>query len=439
MVDASERSIRSNQIVALWRKEVGLVPGVESLTFGEAMGPGGAPVEFKVTANHRGLEHLDEIVEQCKRKLAEFPGISDVTDDSLPGKWEFRLRVKPEAMAMGVRTADLAETVRAHYYGQEVMRLQRGRHEVKLMVRYPREDRHKLTRFDEIRVRTVDGAEQPLTELAQVEVVRGYSKITRIDQLRCVTVQADMDESVGNSRQVVNALKTDVFPELLRNHPGIRVRWEGQQEQQQEALLSMMIGFVVALLAMFVLLAFEFKSYAQPLIILVVIPFGMIGAVAGHTIQGLPLTLFSLFGVVALSGIVINDSIVLVDFINNLRNSGLSIREAVVLAGQRRFRPVMLTTTTTVGGLTPILLETSFQAQMLIPMATSIAFGEIFATILVLFLVPVLYSLYGDACRMLGVDTPHGEPLSDDEAETPRRVDLPLSYEFDATPSNVSA
>jgi multidrug efflux pump subunit AcrB len=438
LVDASERSVRSDQIVALWRKEVGLVPGIESLTFGETMGPGGAPVEFKVTANHRGLAHLDEVVEKCKEKLAEFPGVSDVTDDSLPGKWEFRVRVKPDAMAMGVRTADLAETVRAHYYGQEVMRLQRGRHEVKLMVRYPREDRHKLTRFDEIRVRTVDGAEQPLTELAEVDVVRGYSKITRIDQLRCVTVQADMDEDVGNAGDVVAALKNDVFPELLRDYPGVRIRWEGQQEQQQESMESMMVGFLVAILAMFVLLAFEFKSYAQPLIILVIIPFGMIGAVAGHAIQGLPITLFSVFGLVALSGIVINDSIVLVDFINHMRNSGMSLREAAVQAGQRRFRPVMLTTTTTVGGLTPILLETSFQAQMLIPMATSIAFGEIFATILVLFLVPVLYSLYGDAYDILGVETPHGEDISVEPDEAPCPAEIPLTHEFETTPDSVA-
>ncbi len=439
LIDASKRPVRSDEIVALWRKEVGHIPGVESLTFGEAMGPGGAPVEFKVTANHQALPYLDEVVEKCKETLSGYPGVSDVTDDSLPGKWEFRLRVKPEARAMGVRTADLAETVRAHYYGQEVMRLQRGRHEVKLMVRYPREDRHKLARFEEIRVRTVSGAEQPLTELAEVDVVRGYSTITRIDQLRCVTIEADMDEAVGNAGNVVRQLQETVFPEILAEYPGIRIRWEGQQEQQQESMESMMKGFQVALLAMFVLLAFEFKSYAQPIIILVIIPFGVIGAVAGHALQGLPLTLFSMFGLVALSGIVINDSIVLVDFINHMRNSGMGLREAVVQAGQRRFRPVLLTTTTTVGGLTPILLETSFQAQMLIPMATSIAFGEIFATILVLFLVPVLYSLYGDGCALMGMETPHGEVASDECGNTARPGEQPLDDQLDCSPASMPA
>jgi HAE1 family hydrophobic/amphiphilic exporter-1 len=395
LVDASERSLQSDQIVAMWRAEVGAVPGVESLTFGAAFGgPGGLPIEFKLTANPQAAQHLDEAVDRCKEKLAEFPGIFDVTDDSVPGKWEFRLRIKEEAMAMGVRAADLAETVRATYYGQEVMRLQRGRHEVKLMVRYPKEDRHTLAGFNEIRVRTDDGTERPLTELANVEVVRGYSKINRVDQLRCVTITADIEESVGNAHQIVAAMRDAVLPELLDEYPGLRVRWEGQQEQQEESLRSMLIGFAVALLAMYVLLAFEFKSYAQPLLILLIIPFGMIGAIAGHALQDLPLTIFSIFGVVALSGILINDSIVLTDFINTLRRTGMSTREALTQAGQRRFRPVMLTTVTTVGGLTPILLETSFQAQMLIPMATSIAFGEIFATVLVLYLVPVLYSIY---------------------------------------------
>ncbi len=414
LVDASERSLRSEEVVALWREEVGPIPGVENLTFGASQhGPGGAPIEFKLTANHNAAEHLDEAIDRCKMRLAEFPGVSDIVDDSVPGKWEFRLKVKEEAMAMGVRAADLAETVRATYYGQEVMRLQRGRHEVRLMVRYPKEDRHTLAGFNDIRVRTGDGIERPLTELADIEVVRGYSKINRIDQSRAVTITADVDETVGSAHRIVAALRDpklpDGLPEILADYPGIRVRWEGQQEQEEESMSSMFAGFAVAMLAMYVLLSIEFKSYIQPILVLLIIPFGMTGAIAGHAIMGLPLTIFSLFGVVALSGIVINDSIVLTDFINHMRRSGMSVRQALVQAGQRRFRPVMLTTVTTVGGLTPILMETSFQAQMLIPMATSIAFGEIFATILVLFLVPVFYSIYAQACDLLGVSTVEGD------------------------------
>ncbi|PHQ32236.1 efflux RND transporter permease subunit [Rhodopirellula bahusiensis] len=406
LVDPSFRSYTSDEISSAWRDEVSDIPGIDSLTFGASFsGPGGTPIEFRLTANREGIEHLDEAVERCKEKLAAYPGVFDVADDSSPGKWEFRLRVKDNAVATGVKAADLAETVRATYYGQEVMRLQRGRHEVKLMVRYPKEDRQSLANFDDLRIRSDDGSERPLRDLAQVNVVRGYSKIERIDQQRCITISADVEETTGNAREIVSDLKSGFLPELLAEHPGLRVRWGGQQEQQADSFQSMVAGFGIALMAMFVLLAFEFKSYMQPLIILAIIPFGLVGAIAGHALLGLPITIFSIFGLVALTGIIINDSIVLVDFINQLRESGVSDKEALLQAGQRRFRPVMLTTLTTVGGLTPILLETSFQAQMLIPMATSVAFGEIFATILVLLLVPVLYSVYLSLPNLMAIES----------------------------------
>ncbi len=398
LLDASHRTVRSEEIISRWRKKAGRVPGADMLSFSAAAhGPGGAPIEFKLTASRLGSEHLDEAVERVKQSLITLPGVFDVSDDSLPGKWEFRLRIKDQAMAMGVRDADLAETVRATYYGQEVMRLQRGRHEVKLMVRYPQDERRSLAAFNEIRVRTGDGAERPLTELADVQVVRGYSKINRIDQLRCVTITADVDEALGNARKNVEQLRSEALPAILADYPGIHVRWEGQQEQQQESFQSMFVGFGIALLAMFVLLAFEFKSYFQPLLILAIVPFGLIGAVVGHMVLGIPLTMLSFFGLVALTGIVINDSIVLVDFINHRRQEGLTVSKAIEEAGCRRLRPVMLTSLTTVGGLMPIMMEKSFQAQFLIPMAATIAFGVIGSTVLVLFLVPVLYSFYGSA------------------------------------------
>jgi multidrug efflux pump subunit AcrB len=309
------------------------------------------------------------------------------------------------------------------------MRLQRGRHEVKLMVRYPRAERHTLAAFDEIRVRAGDGVERPFSEVAEVDMVRGYSKINRIDQYRCVTISADVNDQVANSRSIVTALKNDFLPQLAKECPEVRVRWEGRQEQEDESIGSLVVGFVVALAAMFVLLALEFKSYFQPLLVLTSVPFGMIGAVGGHLLMGFPLTLFSLFGLVALTGIVVNDAIVLVDFINRDIRAGKTPHDAVVEAGQRRFRPVMLTTVTTVGGLMPILLETSFQAQMLIPMATSIAFGVLFSTILVLFLVPVLYSLYTDWCGT-------GENASlADLMDEPALAPPHFSLEFSPTPA----
>ncbi|MBM79774.1 MAG: multidrug transporter [Planctomycetaceae bacterium] len=393
-----ERHIRSDEIIAKWRQRCGEIAGVERLTFGaREMGPGGPPIEFKLLSSGGEFEMLQAAVEEYKAELAQQKGVYDVRDDSAPGKWEFRLKIKDSAESMGIPLADLAETVRASYYGQEVMRLQRGRHEVKLMVRYPQDERKSLAGFHDIRVRTGDGAERPLTELATIDVKRGYSEINRVDQLRSITITADIEEKAANAKEITDALQQrGGFEEkLLAKYPDIRVRWEGQKEQTNESMRSMFIGFFCAVLAMFVLLTIEFRSYMQPLIILFIIPFGFIGAVAGHILMGIPISMFSMFGLVALTGVVVNDSIVLIDFINQQLGEGKSLSEALMTAGARRFRPVMLTSITTIAGLTPILLETSFQAQILIPMATSIIFGLMFATFVVLFLVPAMYLLYG--------------------------------------------
>jgi multidrug efflux pump subunit AcrB len=285
------------------------------------------------------------------------------------------------------------------------MRVQRGRHEVKIMVTYPREDRRLLSNFDEIRVRMEDGVERPITELAEIDIVRSYSEINRIDQSRSITVSSDLDENVANANEVITDLKAIFLPNLLRDFPGVRVRWEGQQEQRDESLNSLFSGFIVALVAMFLLLAIEFKSAIQPALVMSIIPFGIFGAVLGHIVMGIPLTLFSMYGLVALTGIVVNDSIVLIDFINSRVRAGVPIDVALHESGVRRFRPVFLTTVTTVGGLVPILLETSVQAQILIPMATSIAFGQALSTAIVLYLVPVSYSIYWSAGGRLGVDS----------------------------------
>ncbi|MHC2069558.1 efflux RND transporter permease subunit [Bremerella sp. T1] len=392
--DTELREISSMEIVAAWREELGPVPGAESLTISsQDLGPGATPIEFRLLAGSEHMDELEEAVEKTKAHMETYSGLIDIADDSIPGKWEYRFRIKPDAQALGVRTADLAETVRAAFYGQEVMRVQRGRHEVKIMVRYPQKDRHRLASFNDIRIRLDDGIERPITELAEVDIVRGYSEINRLKQKRSIKITADIDPERGNEVEIVAGIKADFIPKLLKEYPGLSVSWEGQNEQRTESMGSLGNGFIVALVAMFMLLAFEFKSYFQPLLILAIIPFGAIGAVVGHAIMGMPLTFFSMFGLVALTGIVVNDSIVLVDFINQRVKAGLPINEALVEAGSRRFRPVLLTTITTVGGLLPLLMETSLQAQLLIPMATSIAFGEIFATVLVLFLVPVGYSI----------------------------------------------
>jgi multidrug efflux pump subunit AcrB len=400
IVEAEERTLGSEEILDLWRERVGEVPGVDRLTFNSpSMGPGGKPIEFKLLADAEHLNELEAAVEACKQELATYPGVKDINDDSSPGKWEFQIKIKDKARAMGVPLADVAETVRATYYGEEVMRLQRGRHEVKLMVRYPEEERRSLMGFDDIRIRTGDGSERPITELAEIDVKRGYSEINRIDQQRSITVYSDLNEKEGNAREIVQALKKPggFMDQLLAQYPDVRVRWEGQQEQTDESVNSLIVGLLIAMASMFALLTVEFRSYVQPLIILGIIPFGIIGAVFGHAILGMELTLFSLFGLVALTGVVVNDSIVLIDFINHRIADGLPLKAALLDAGQRRFRPVLLTSMTTIVGLAPILKETSFQAQIIIPMAASLIFGLMLATVLVLFLIPTYYYLYARA------------------------------------------
>jgi multidrug efflux pump subunit AcrB len=403
LVPTDVREASSQEIIGRWRDAVGELPGADALVFATAsVGPEGKPIEFKLLGPADRFEALEAATEACKAKLATYPGVYDIDDDSRPGKWEYRVRVKGDAQALGVTTADIAETVRSNYYGAEVTRLQRGRHEVKLMVRYPEHERRSLADFDEIWIRTADGQQRPITEVAEVEVVRGYSEINRLNQNRSITISADLDEQRGNAREIVADLRASFMPELLRQYDGLQVRWEGQQEQTQESLASLLRATAVALLVMFVLLTLEFKAYIQPVLIMAIIPFGLIGAVLGHAVMGLPITLFSFFGLVALTGVVVNDSIVLIDFINHRYHRGDDLDEALIDAGRRRFRPVLLTSATTIAGLMPILMETSFQAQLLIPMATSLSFGLLLTTILALLLVPAFYRIYREVVPEIG-------------------------------------
>lgn len=413
--DAANRSLSSSEIINRWRKLAGEISGAERVTYDSAaVGPGGKPIEFKLLAPSNRQEELNEVVEEVKVALGKYAGVYDIRDDATPGKTEFQVRVKDRAQSMGVTAADLAETIRNSYYGAEVMRLQRGRHEVKMMVRYPQDERTSLVQFNEIRVRGNDGIERPITELAEIEVSQAYSEINRLNQQRSITVTAEVDVTEQSSQEVVVDLQANVLGPLLEAHPSVSVDWEGQTQQTTESLMSLLIGTAVALLAMYIILVMEFRAYFQPLLIMAIIPFGAIGAVWGHAIMGLEVTLFSFFGLVALTGVVVNDSIVLVDFINARVRGGMDQEQALLEAGRRRLRPVFLTSLTTIGGLVPMLLETSFQAQFLVPMATSIAFGLMLSTLLVLFQVPVFFRLYLSTLNVLGYDpteaADHKEP-----------------------------
>lgn len=383
----------SREVISKWRERAGAFPGAERVVFwGINNAAGGRAVELDLLGSD--IDELESVSQQIKLKLASYDGVYDIRDSRGPGKWEMQLKLKPAAESLGIRLDLLSRTVRGAYHGVEAMRLQRGRHEVKLMVRYPRHQRRSLQQLEELHIRTADGSEVPLRELAEVSVQRGYDDILRIDQHRAVTITADVDQDQANAAEVIADLRGEFLTELLGTHPRVTARWEGQQKETRESFDSLLVGFLLAICGMFALLTLEFRSYVQPLIILAVIPFGFVGAVGGHLLMDQPLTLFSLFGIVTLSGIVANDSIVLVDFINRQLAQGAPLEEALLRAGQRRFRPVVLTSITTVAALLPLLLERNTQAQVLIPMAISISFGLIVATAWILLLVPVMFSVY---------------------------------------------
>ena len=369
LVTTAERDISSHEIMERWRQEMPPVAGVEILKFGAVtMGPGGNAIEFRLLAAPEGKQFLEQAVEDSKAYLRSKNGVIDIADDSRVGKWEMRVRLNEQGIALGLDESALASTVRASYFGEEVMRLQRGRHEVKLMVRYPESERNSRSDFNEIMIRDPNGVERPIKDIANVDYVRAKSEINRLDHKRSIKITAEIDKSQGaNAAAIVAEMQATFLPKLLetyRNRHGIKlyVDWDGEQQQNQESLSSMGSGFTMALFGMFILLTLQFRSYIQPAIIMFIIPFGIIGAIFGHSVMGLSFTLFSFFGMIALTGVVVNDSIVLVDFINSRIRAGMNLDDALIEAGRRRFRPIMLTSFTTIAGLFPMLLERSFSS-----------------------------------------------------------------------------
>lgn len=417
LVQPDERAVSVRELIQMWREEIPKIAGAEALKFGsESMGPGGASIEFKILASEGDEKYLDLIAEDCKEYLSGKSGVFDIEDDSRVGKSEMVIKLNEQGKALGLNANELLNTIRGVYFGEEVDRIQRGRHEVKLMLRYPKDARQSMEGFENIRIRDNEGNERPLLEVADVEYQNSFSTINRLNQKRCVTVTADVDKQEGDSAKINAELKSEFMPKVLKKYEDdygakLSVNWEGERAETDESVDSMKVGFMIALLCMFVLLTLEFQSYIQPLIILSIIPFGWIGAIFGHTILQIDITLFSFFGLIALTGVVVNDSIVLVDFINRRVRNGVPLEEALKSAGARRFRPIMLTSMTTIAGLFPMLLETSMQAQVLIPMAASLIFGLATGTLLILILVPVFYSIY---CSMLEL---FGFELFKDEAE----------------------
>jgi multidrug efflux pump subunit AcrB len=394
LTPSEERGVPSAELASRWRNMVGGIPGADALTFKSNIVHFGANIDIQLT--HDDFTVLDGAVERVKGALAQYPGVSDITDNYTQGKKELKLRLRPEARTLGVTEEGLGRQIRAAFYGAEALRFQRGRNELKVMVRYPELERMSLSNLEVMRIRTPAGTEVPFAQAAYVEEGRGYSQINRTDRKRVINITASVDSKVANAEEVLLDLKGGLLKDLAVDYPGLKYDLEGEEKERRESMGSMRSGFLMALFAIFALLAIPFRSYTQPLIIMAAIPFGVVGAILGHLIMGFDLSILSMFGLVALSGVIVNDSLLLIDYINRRRKDGVDIFTAVTDAGKRRFRPIILTSLTTSFGLMPMIFETSVQAQFLIPMAISLGFGILFATFITLLLIPALYLILED-------------------------------------------
>jgi HAE1 family hydrophobic/amphiphilic exporter-1 len=415
--------VSTHTILSKWRDLIGEIPGVDRFTFATLEGgPAGNPIEIRLSG--QDFDQLKQAAAELEAEIATYPGTFDISDNFKPGKQEKKIRVREGSRSLGITMRDLARQVRQAFYGEEALRIQRNRDDVKVMVRYANPERTSLSGIEEMRIRTLDGREIPIEEVAEITPGRAYSVINRIDRKRTITVISDIDETTANASVIVADLKANFLPILVERYPGLTYDFEGQEKRTSESLDSIKSGYMLAMMGIFLLLASQFRSYIQPVVIMMAIPFGLVGAILGHLIMGIEFTIVSIFGIVALSGIVVNDSLILIDFINRAVRDGVDVNQAVVESGKSRFRPVLLTSVTTVAGLFPLLLERSFQAQFLIPMAVSICFGLIAATLLTLLYVPALYLIVQDVIKLFsrgGRMTPLRPPGYGGQAENRRQ------------------
>jgi len=394
LTEANIRPIGTAKVTSLWRERFGPLPGLESISFESDRGGPGSGKQLTVQLIHGNKTLLDEAGVELASKLKEFPIVHDIDDGSADGKRQFDIRLLPAGERMGLTSQDVARQVRYAFQGVEAVKQQRGRNEITVRVRLPEEERVSESTLEDLVLQAPDG-EILLRDAVEMIPGRAYTSIGRTNGKRVISVTADV-RPPSQAENVMKTVKKEIIPTLTQKFPGLSYSFEGRQAEIRDSMSSLFIGLGLALLCIYGLLAIPFKSYIQPLIIMFCIPFGIIGAVVGHIIMGYSLSVISLFGVVALSGVVVNDSLVLIDLANRHRRSGTKTMDAIRDAGIQRFRPILLTTLTTCGGLAPIILETSRQARFLIPMAISLGYGILFATFITLIMVPSLYLLLED-------------------------------------------
>ena len=395
LTHSEDRDLDGFEIEKLWRDKVGNLPNVRKQRYYAGTNAGGG-AKINLTLSGTDPEQLTLAGATLAEKLGEYSGVFDIYNSQGAGSREILISLKPNASQLGISLGDIARQVRQAFYGEEVQRLQRGADTLRVMVRYPIEERSSIATLENMHIRTASGHAITIGEVADIRLGLGLTAISRIDRERTVTITADVDASKAQSGTVIQDLTTEFMPQLLARYPGVKFGLGGASQEQQTLMQRMILGFVASLFLIYGLLAVPLKSYVQPLVIMAVIPFGFIGAVVGHIIFGVSISMLSIFGLIALAGVVVNDSLILVEFVNRGRSDELSIEEALVDAGRQRFRAILLTTMTTFVGLLPMLFETSTQAQFVIPMALSLSFGIVFATTITLILIPCLYRVIYD-------------------------------------------
>ncbi|MEM1094637.1 MAG: efflux RND transporter permease subunit [Bacteroidota bacterium] len=392
LLDAEDREDFSAKTFAqLWRQQAGPVPSARSLTFTADLFSAGAPVSTELS--HPNDETLNQATAEVMEELSRFAGVFDIKSDLSEGTPEIRLELTDEARTLGLTLQDVASQVRAAFFGDLALRVQRGQEDVRVYVRLPERERNALADAFDFRITTPQGGFVPLNRVAEVSIGEAPSSINRKEGRRLATVTADVDPGIVTGQEISNRLRAEILPAMQERYPQLIYGFGGEQQEQAETSEALGGGFLLAMLAIYALLAIPFRSYIQPVVVMSVIPFGIIGALAGHLLLDIPIGLLSLFGIIGLSGVVVNNSLVMIDFINEKRSNGMAMRQAVIEGAQERFRPIMLTSLTTFLGVAPIVFETSLQAQFLVPMAAALGFGIVVATIILMPLVPALAML----------------------------------------------
>ncbi len=398
LTKSEERVVSAEDIANHWRQQLGELPEAESIDIGHTINMRTKPISLRLSVAGDDGKTLDLAVADIKQKLAAYPGVFDIKDTHNSALSEIQLDLKPQAESLGLGLDEIARQMRYGFYGAEAQRIPRGGEDVKVMVRYPEQERAHIEQLDEVRIRTTDQHEVPLDTVANIKFVPGYSRIDRIDRMRSIIISADIKPGTSNAGMVVTDLFSRNTEQWQQQFPGFNLSVDGDMKEESSFMVSALRNFVLALLAIYGLLAVSFRSYWQPLLIMSAIPFGFMGAVFGHALFGREVSMMSIMGFFACAGVVVNDNLVLLDRINQLRREGRDAQQAALQAGRDRLRAIVLTSLTTFIGLTPIMLETSTQAQFLIPMAISLSFGVLFATAVTLILMPALY-VSGDNLR----------------------------------------